>query len=194
MPSALILIADGTEEIEFVTPYDVLTRAGFTIRSAGVHLKQKTYASCAHHTKITPDHHALSSVLTRAFPTSDILILPGGSLGASTFASDPQVQDAIRQYRSEGKWVATICAATVALVKSGGDKVKVTGYPTIKGEVEGQGWEFVSGEGGEKVVVDGKVVTSRGPGTAMEFSLAIVEALLGRAKRDEVAKAMLVDS
>jgi protein DJ-1 len=192
MPTATILIADGTEEIEFVIPYDVLVRAGFEVQSVGVNLKAD-YASCTRHVKIVPD----TTTLPKS-PTSDILILPGGGPGAKTFATNPEVQSLIRSYRDAGKYIGAICAATTALVASVGGagkteglesskKVRVTSHPSVKDEIVAADWDYSE----DRVVVDGKVITSRGPGTAMGFALTIVEVLVSKAKRNEVADPML---
>ncbi|KAF2464890.1 DJ-1 [Lindgomyces ingoldianus] len=193
MPKALLLIADGSEEIEFVIPYDVFTRAGFEVKSAGVQLKNENWAHCTRNIRIVPDHHSLSSVPHQnAHETFDILILPGGGPGAKTFCSSEPVLALIHEFRKAGKYVAAICAGTTALVASqkmfGGEKGRATSHPSVKGEVEGEGWEYST----ERVAVDGRMVTSRGPGTAMLFALTIVELLCGKEKRDEVAGPMIV--
>ncbi|KAH7090347.1 class I glutamine amidotransferase-like protein [Paraphoma chrysanthemicola] len=195
MPKALILVADGSEEIEFVTPYDVLTRAGWEVKSAGVQLKNEGYAHMTRNIRIVPDHPSLLSVPAQsAHEEYDILILPGGGPGAKTFSTTDAVLELIANFRNAGKWVAAICAGTTALVaaaekyKSGG--VRVTSHPSVKEEIEGKGWEYSE----ERVVVDGKVVTSRGPGTALLFALTIVEVISGKEKRDEVAGPMIVAS
>ncbi|KAH8730530.1 class I glutamine amidotransferase-like protein [Phaeosphaeriaceae sp. PMI808] len=193
MPKALILVADGSEEIEFVTPYDVLTRAGFEVVSAGVNLKNEGYAHMTRNIRIVPDHPTLTSIpLQSAHEKYDILILPGGGPGAKTFSTTDAVSQLIADFRSAGKWVAAICAGTTALVASrkahDGPKVKVTSHPSVAEEIKDAGWEYNE----ERVVVDGKVITSRGPGTAMLFSLTIVEVIAGREKRDEIAGPMVV--
>ncbi|OCK84731.1 DJ-1 protein [Lepidopterella palustris CBS 459.81] len=196
MPTALILIADGTEEIEFVTPYDVLTRAGVEISSAGVNLKNETFAVCSRNIRILPDHPSLSAL---HYATSfDILILPGGGPGAAAFCASETVLKLIEAYRAAGKYVGAICAGTTAVVKSfevvggwkgeGERKVRVTSHPSVEGEIREKGWEYSD----ERVVVDGSVITSRGPGTALLFALTIVELLCGKQKRDEVAGPMIL--
>ncbi|PSN69009.1 DJ-1 [Corynespora cassiicola Philippines] len=193
MPKALILIADGSEEIEFVTPYDVLTRAGFEVTSAGVQLKDEGFAHMTRNVRIVPDHKTLLGVPDKgAHEVFDILILPGGAPGAKTFSTYEPVLELIHNFRAAGKHVAAICAGTTALVASqkkfGGDKTRATSHPSVKDEVKSAGWEYSD----DRVVVDGKVVTSRGPGTALLFSLTIVELLAGKEKRDEVAGPMVV--
>ncbi|KAF2622678.1 DJ-1 [Macroventuria anomochaeta] len=198
MPKALILVADGSEEIEFVTPYDILTRAGFEIQSAGVNLKNENYAHMTRNIRIVPDHPTLSSVSN---PESyDTLILPGGAPGAKTFSNSNDVLQLIASFRAQGKYVAAICAGTTALVaaqklaassktESGASqKVKITSHPSVKDEIKEAGWEYSE----ERVVVDRRVVTSRGPGTAMLFALTIVEVLVGKEKRDEISGPLIV--
>ncbi|KAF2745939.1 DJ-1 [Sporormia fimetaria CBS 119925] len=195
-PKALLLVADGSEEIEFVTPYDVLTRAGFTVHSVGVDLKNETHAHMSHNIRIIPDFASLLALPWQsAHEAYDILILPGGAPGAKTFCGNKHVLKMIQNFRREGKWVGAICAATTALVESrkdfGGEeaKVKVTSHPSVKEKVQEDGkWQYSE----ERVVVDGKVVTSRGPGTALLFALTIVEVLAGKEKREEVAGPMIV--
>ncbi|KIW09198.1 uncharacterized protein PV09_00126 [Verruconis gallopava] len=195
MPSALILITDGSEEIEFVTPYDVLTRAGFKVTSLGINLKND-FVTCTRNVRIIPD-----TTTPPESPEHDILILPGGGPGAKTFCQSDVAQRLIRSYRDAGKYVAFICAATTALVASvkGAGKteglestkaVKVTSHPSVKNEIVNAGWDYAPDN--ERVVVDGKVITSRGPGTAMGFSLKIVEVMLGKEKCKEVAEPMIV--
>ncbi|ORY18861.1 class I glutamine amidotransferase-like protein [Clohesyomyces aquaticus] len=193
MPKALLLIADGSEEIEFVTPYDVLTRAGFEVKSVGVQLQNEGWAHCTRNIRIVPDSPTLAALPHQnAHEVYDILILPGGGPGAKTFCSSTDVLELIHRFRAAGKWVAAICAGTTALVASvkafEDGKSTVTSHPSVKGEIEGEGWKYSE----ERVVVYGKVVTSRGPGTALLFALTIVEVLCGKEKRDEVAGPMIV--
>lgn len=191
MPTALILIADGTEEIEFVTPYDVLTRAGVAVKSAGVNLKNESFAICSRGVRILPDEPSIDKIAAEY--DADILILPGGGPGAKTFCDSDTVLELVKQFREKGKFVGAICAGTTALVKSyekeAGkvQKATVTSHPSVEKEIRDKGWSYSS----ERVVVDGRVVTSRGPGTALLFALTIVEMLCGAQKREEVAGPMI---
>jgi len=151
--------------------------------------------------RIVPDIPAPHSLPDRFIDDCSILILPGGGPGAATFCADDSVLRLIREFRNEKKHVAFICAGTTALVAStesafaGGvkdaaaEKCKVTSHSSVKQQIMDKGWEYA--DDSERVVVDGKVITSRGPGTAMLFSLTIVEQLLGKAKRDEVEGPMV---
>jgi len=142
--------------------------------------------------RIIPDYPDLETASSEiAAEEYDILILPGGAPGAKTFCSRPDVLSLISSFRGEGKWVAAICAATTALVAAESTeeqgKKKVTSHPSVKKEVEQAGWEYSE----ERIVVDGKVITSRGPGTAILFALRIVEELCGKEKRNEVEGPMV---
>ncbi|RMZ74389.1 class I glutamine amidotransferase [Pyrenophora seminiperda CCB06] len=193
MPKALILVADGSEEIEFITPYDVLTRAGFEVTSVGVSLKNEAYAHLSRNVRVVPDHSKLSFVPSRsAHEEFDILILPGGAPGAKAFCESDEVLELISMFRKAHKWVAMICAATTALVactnKFEGGKVKVTSHPSVAEEIKQAGWDYSE----DRVVIDDKIVTSRGPGTAMLFALTIVEVMCGKEKRGEIAGPMML--
>ncbi|CBX93030.1 hypothetical protein IAQ61_008758 [Plenodomus lingam] len=193
MPKALIFVADGSEEIEFVTPYDVLTRAGFEVTSVGVNLNNEVFAHMTRNVRIVPDHANMESLgCIQAHEEFDIVILPGGAPGAKTFCGSHPVLDMVSQFRKAGKWVAAICAATTALVaaeeKHGDGKVKVTSHPSVAQEIKDAEWTYSE----ERCVVDGKVITSRGPGTALLFALTIVECLVGKEKAAEVAAPMMV--
>jgi protein DJ-1 len=151
------------------------------------------YNSCSRNIKIIPDTTTIPTT-----PTADILILPGGVGGAKTFSTTSTVQSLIRAYRDADRYIGVICASTTALVASAGGtgkteglesgrKVKVTSHPSVKEEVVKAGWEYSE----NRVVVDGKVITTRGPGTTMGFALKIVELLAGEAKRREIAEPMI---
>ncbi|KAF2810193.1 DJ-1 [Mytilinidion resinicola] len=197
MPAALILIADGTEETEFVATYDVLVRAGFSVKSVGVGLKNE-FATCTRNIRIIPDEHDLGTFKYNSeSPEYDVLILPGGGPGAATFCASEPVLEVISAFRVHKKWVAAICAGTTALVAnvkksdSGSEeKGTVTSHPSVEAEIKAEGWTYSQ----ERCVVDDrfKLITSRGPGTVLLFALTIVEQLCGREKRKDVEGPMLM--
>jgi protein DJ-1 len=106
--------------------------------------------------RIVPDFPALSALPSQ--DDYDILILPGGAPGAKTFSSEPAVRELIKTFHSADKYIAAICAGTTALVAAGIDKAKVTSHPSVAEEIKSAGWQYSE----ERVVVDGKVITSRG--------------------------------
>jgi len=196
-PSAVVLIADGSEEMEFVTPYDVLVRAGFDVKSVGVDLKNGSYAVCSRGVKIIPDISSVGQIVSRektTMATPDVLVLPGGAPGAATFCKSQDTLKLIQACKHDNKHIAFICAATTALVEAAKQapapwKSRVTSHPSAKDRIVQAGWDYAPDN--ETVVVDGRTITSRGPGTALLFALTIVEKLAGKEKRAEVAKPMI---
>jgi len=164
---ALMILAEGFEEIEAVTPIDILRRAGVEVIVAGLNgLINKGSRGI----KIETDK-TLDEVLSEDF---DALILPGGSLGAKHLADSDKVANLIRNMMLKGKIIAAICAAPAMVLYPKGilKNRTVTGFPGMAIEFA-KDVKFKS----DPVVVDGNIITSRGPGTAMEFALAIAEAL-----------------
>lgn len=181
MPTALVLIAEGSEDIEAVTVIDVLRRGSVAVTVASV--LGERLVRCAHGTRLVADE-LLASVADRAF---DVLVLPGGSLAAQTYSAEAGVQELLRRQESAGRVVAVICASTLAIHAAGVFAgARATSYPSLRGSVEDK---YAYEE--QDVVVDGNLITSRGPATAMAFALAIVERAAGRAERDRVAEALL---
>jgi protein deglycase len=169
MKTALLLLADGFEEIEAVTIVDVLRRGDVAVTTAslsGRHVRGS-------HDIIVQSDVSLDAVSVDNF---DALVLPGGP-AAQTLRDEARVQAIIRRAAAAGKLVAAVCAAPGALEAAGVLKGKrATAYP---------GTELPSATRVEQSVVeDGNIVTSRGPGTTMAFALKLVERLSGA----EIAK------
>jgi len=118
----------------------------------------------------------------------DMLVLPGGLPGADNLNADPRIRELLKKLADSGRWTGAICAAPRVLASAGLlDGRHATAYP---GSLDGSPVKDMVYE--EKpVVIDGKVVTSRGPGTAMDFALTLIELLAGKGKRDEVEKALM---
>jgi len=179
---ALIAVADGVEDLECVTLIDVLRRADIEVLVAS--LEERRMITCARGTRLTADV-MLVDVLAQDF---DLIVLPGGMPGAQHLADFEPLAERVRKQAKAGELFAAICAAPALALQSYGvlRQRRMTCYPAFSDRLSG--CTFVD----EAVVVDGNCITSQGPGTALAFALTLVEQLVGRGTRTEVAKAMLV--
>lgn len=179
MKKVVVFLADGAEEIEALSPVDMLRRAGASVTVAGLGGKEIV---CAHNVKIVCDKE-ISDISGEDF---DMYVLPGGGLGTENLSSSALVRDTVKKAYSDGKTVAAICAAPSVLGKIGIlNGKRATCYPGFEKYLDGA--TFVS----DSVVCDGNIITSRGAGTAMSFSLALVEILYGKDKAEEIRKAVI---
>jgi len=183
MAKALVFLAEGFEEIEAVTVVDVLRRADVEVDMAALGVRR---VLGAHGLAIEADL-LLDDVITTngAKKQYDAMILPGGMPGARHLRDDARVKTLITQQDQSGRIVAAICAAPIALEAAGVLRGRAaTSYP---------GYALESADYHEdRVVTDGHIVTSRGPGTALEFALTLVERLAGVEKVAELRSGMLV--
>ena len=178
MPKVLVPLAQGCEELEAVTIIDILRRAGIEVVSAGLD-GQPVRASRG--TLLIPDC-TLDTALKQVY---DMVALPGGQPGSNNLKADARIIKLVQNMAQQGKYVAAICAAPTVLATAGLlDGKRATSFPFALDA-------FPKVQQQQKAVVeDGKLITSRGPGTAMDFALILVERLLGKAKRDEVEGAL----
>jgi 4-methyl-5(b-hydroxyethyl)-thiazole monophosphate biosynthesis len=169
MAKALVILATGFEEIETVTIIDILRRAGVNVTIAGL---TPTVLEGAHSIKIVPDKF-IDNMKIEDF---DAVVIPGGNPGYKNLRKDPRVIKLIKNAFKSNKIVAAICAAPAVLSDAGILNGKnSTIYPGMENEIE-------KGGGIPKqdiVVVDGKIITSRGPATALPFALKLAEKLAG---------------
>lgn len=176
MPKVLVPLAAGCEELEAVTIIDLLRRAGIEVVAAGL---QPGIVKAARGTLLVPDC-TLDVALHEQF---DMVVLPGGMPGMTHLREDPRVIPLLQKMAQEGKYTCAICAAPAVLAEAGLLKGKAaTSFPGFVDRMNLPDTTFSS----DPVVKDGKVITSRGPGTAMDFALELIETLAGRARRDEV--------
>ncbi|XP_054813748.1 protein DJ-1 homolog B-like isoform X2 [Prosopis cineraria] len=179
-PKVLVPIANGTEEMEAVMIIDFLRRAEVNVTVASVEDKLDIVAS--HRVKLQAD-----LLLDEAAKQSyDLIVLPGGSGGAQAFANSETLVSLLQKQRESNKYYGAICASPALVLEPHGllKGKKATAFPGLSNKLSEQG------EVEKRVVVDGNLITSRGPGTALEFALTIVEKLFGRESGLELAKSM----
>jgi protein DJ-1 len=167
-PRVLVILAPGAEEMEVAIVVDVLRRAKVEVVLAG--LEGVDPVSCSRQLMIKPDL-ALSQV------SGDFaaVVLPGGASGAKRLAQSPAVGALLAEREQKGLLVAAICAAPTALQAHGVFAGRrMTSYPSFHGELAAHGKIET-----DRVVEDGNLITSQGPGTAFEFALALVSRLQG---------------
>ncbi len=175
MPTVLAILADGFEEIEAITPIDLLRRAGAQVTIAGlgdgIHVTGKNGITL--HADVP-----LAAVGTQIF---DCLLLPGGP-GVAHLRSDPRVRATVLAHEAAGKWVAAICAAPTVLHDAGllaGRRY--TAHFSVASELPG----ILSAE---RVVVDGRLITSRGAGTALDFGMCLIDTLCSAQVAGEISR------
>ena len=178
MSTVLVPLANGCEELEAVTVIDLLRRAGVTVTVAGLEAGPVT----ASRGVVLLPETTLDAVLDQAF---DMVVLPGGLDGAQRLEADRRITALLRRMAEQGHFIAAICAAPRVLASAGLLKNReATAYP---GTLDGQPEIRLSSAA---VVRDGIFMTSRGPGTAIDFSLSLIEILCGRKQRDVIEKAL----
>lgn len=181
MKSVLVPMAQGCEELEAVTITDLLTRAGIEVVMAGLD-EQPVVASRG--LTILPQT-SIAKLENRLF---DMVALAGGLPGANHLRDNRQIQNILKNHASNNRYVAAICAAPKALAQAGLLKHKtVTCYPGALDDVNQENIKLTN----SALEIDGKIITSRGPGTAMDFALALIELLEGTEKKQAVEKALV---
>jgi len=175
---ALVVIADGTEELEAVTIIDVLRRAEADVTVASVGAKEVT---ASRGVKLVADA-LISDCMDQTY---DLIALPGGMPGAEHLRDSSVLAQLLKAQAESGRLYAAICASPAVVLKTHGLLAgrKATCYPSMMSELPNAE--------DARVVVDGNCITSQGPGTALAFALELVKLLFGPEKSQEVAKAML---
>lgn len=168
--TALVILAPGFEEIEAITPIDVLRRAGIEVTVAGTVSGPITAARQTRHLADVD----LDTVKDKTF---DIVILPGGNEGTENLKKDARVKAITNRQKNAGKWVAAICAAPTVLLANGWIEPahSLTCHPSVQNQIPMDQLDKKA-----RVVVSDKLITSLAAGSAMEFAYAIVEQLLGK--------------
>ena len=181
MARVLVPLAQGCEELEAVTIIDLLRRAGIEVVVAGL---APGIVRASRGTQLMPDT-TLDAALLEDF---DMVVLPGGMPGAQHLRDDARVIGLVQNMAAAGRYTAAICAAPTVLAAAGVLSGKIaTGYP---GSLEKMNLTDVT-LSAEAIVRDGQVITSRGPGTAIDFALGLVEILAGHETRQQVESALV---
>ncbi len=174
MPRVLVPLAQGCEEIEAVTVIDILRRAKIEVVSAGLDAQP---VKASRGVMLLPDT-TLDAAMQHEF---DMIVLPGGQPGTNNLKADARIIALLKRMAAQGKYVTALCAAPSVLAAAGLlDGKRATSFPSCLDEFPNVLLQISA------VETDGKLITSRGPGTAMDFALTLVEHLAGKAKRNEV--------
>ena len=168
MPKVAVILANGFEEIEALTVVDVMRRANITCHMVG--FEDKVTGS-----------HAIQVLADRVFDGNlseyDMIVLPGGMPGSAHLRDNEQLVSELQRFEETGKKVAAICAAPIALNRAGLlEGRNFTCYDGVQEQIANGHYHK------ETVVVDGNVITSRGPATALAFAYHLVETLGGDAE------------
>lgn len=175
-----VFLAGGFEEIEALTVIDLLRRADIQVKAVSVMEDKMVYG--AHGVGVEADILFKEGLYDKCA----MLILPGGMPGTENLCNHRALNEELKEFYAAGKPLAAICAAPMVLARAG---ILKGHRATIYDEMEQElcGAEYSS----EKVVVSGNIITSKGPGTAIDFALSIIEYLKGRQKSAEIASQLL---
>jgi len=181
-PKVLIPVGTGTEEMEAVIVIDVLRRAGADVVVASV--EDSLQVTCSRGVKLTAD----AMIDDAAKYQYDLIAMPGGMPGAERLRDSAVLEALVKDQKEGGRLLAAICATPAVFLEAKGMLAgqKATCHPGFSSKLSDQ--SAVE----SRVVVDGKLTTSRGPGTAFEFALSLVNQLYGREKMESVAGPMVM--
>ena len=181
MSKAYMLMANGFEEIEGLMCVDLMRRAGIDIKM--VSITDEKNITGARGIEVVTD-----MLISEIDSEADMLILPGGMPGTNYLKASEAVKTAVLDYEAKGKYLAAICAAPTVFGEMGLLKgKKATCYPGLEAGLVGA--EAITD--GTKVIVDGKFITSRGLGTAIDFALKLIEILIDKNKSEEIASSVV---
>lgn len=183
MPKVLVPIAEGFEEIEAIAIIDVMRRGGIEVIMGS--LDQKLLVKGAHGVVVQADR----VIAGLSADELDMIVLPGGWGGTKALAQDAAVQSLLKEMDAKGKHIGAICAAPFALEAAGVLKEGYTCYPSIEEQITTPGFQGAK----HAVVESSNVMTSRGPGTAICFGLAIVAKLVGHDAAEGLRSGLLAD-
>lgn len=181
MSKILIFLAQGFEEIEAVTCIDVLRRAEVEVVTLAL---DELEVKGAHNIIIKADK-SINEVNLKEF---DGVLLPGGMPGAANLRDNGKVINIVKEFNDTGKLVSAICAAPIVLEKAGVIMGRnATSYPGFNKEMESCNYKE------DRVVVDGNIITAKGPGVALEFAMLVVNYLQGKEMVTKLKEEMITN-
>lgn len=175
-----VFLANGFEEIEALTAVDLMRRASIDVETVSIM-----------DSKVVTGSHRISVQADRLYDEADfdaceMMVLPGGMPGTTNLCAHKALNEKLIEFHSAGKNIAAICAAPMVFGRAGilqGHEATI--YSGMEDELTGAVVK------NDRVVVSGNVITSKGPGTAMDFALMLIEILKGKEAADKVAKGLL---
>lgn len=181
----LIPIASGTEEMEAITIIDVMVRAGYDVVVASADFDGNLTMKASRGVTLTAD----CKLVEVADDLFDAVILPGGAQGAAHLRDSQLLVEIVRQQKYDGRWVAAICAAPALVLQSHQlyPDALMTCHPDFQSHIAAEKWRA------RRVTIDvnHKLITSQGPGTALEFAIEIIVQLSGKALAADVVEPMI---
>ena len=183
---AIVLLADGFEDVEAVTPVDYLRRAGIDVTTVSIS-DNLTVTSRWGGIKVIADT-TLANLQTGGQSGFDAVIIPGGLPGATNLAASKETSALLKEMAAAGKLICAICASPALVLSPLGLLAgkKFTCYPGMEEKAQDGTWSQ------DNVVVDGNIITSRSAGTSGRFSIAIIEKLLDEAAAKKIAETVLL--
>ena len=178
MASVLVPLAEGFEEIEAVCIIDILRRAGVEVTTAYLFNHEVNGANGI----TVVANNSINDVRSDDF---DMIVLPGGTPGATNLRDDERVQKLLKEFDEQNKNIGAICAAPIALERAGVLKERYTCYPSYEQEIKSSTFSE------DRVVKSGNILTSRGPATAICFALEIVKTLVGEDSYNQLKEGLL---
>ncbi|NLV88770.1 MAG: DJ-1/PfpI family protein [Tissierellia bacterium] len=177
----IVFLAEGFEEVEALTTVDYLRRKGIVVDTVSITSDKEVKG--AHQVTVLADK--IIDEITD-LDSYDGVIIPGGIPGATNLRDHSRVVEIVKTLYDKGKLAAAICAGPIVLERAGIIKgKKVTSYPGFEGDLKDGIYEE------ERVVVDGNMITARGPAIAVDFAIEIIKYLLGAEKAEELKKDIL---
>ena len=179
---ALVVLSNGSEELESITIIDLLVRAGITVTTATIN--ETLTNKCSRGVTIVADKY-----LEECNEQYDVIALPGGLGGAKAFAEHKELMKMLKDQLEAHRFVAAVCATPAVALEANGiiNGRKATCYPSFHDKIVNQ--EAVK----QRVVVDNHLITSQSPGSSIEFTLEIIRQLKGEEVMREVEKGLVLN-